>query len=68
MEVYESRAPEVVSVLADGREISVTGGFEVPAGVRRVSLRLRIPQGGLPPGVDFVGDWRVNWKPGRNRG
>jgi signal transduction histidine kinase len=57
VEVYESRVPELVSVLVDGREIPLTDRLEVPPGVRRLALRLRIPQEGLPPGVSFR--WRV---------
>ncbi|MCW1925683.1 sensor histidine kinase [Luteolibacter arcticus] len=57
VEVYESRAPEVVSALADGREIPVSGGLDLPPGVRRLSLRLRIPQIGKPTGTLLR--WRV---------
>lgn len=57
VEVYETRTPEVVSALADGREIPVKGVLDLPPGVRRLSLGLRIPQIGLPPGVAFR--WRV---------
>lgn len=57
VEVYESRTPEVVSVLADGREIPVTERLDLPPGVRRLALRLRIPQTGMPPGVKFR--WRL---------
>lgn len=57
VEVYESRTPSIVSVLADGREIPLTERLDLPAGVRRLALRLQIPQPGLPPGVAFR--WRV---------
>jgi signal transduction histidine kinase len=57
VEVYETRTPEVVSARADGRDIPVSGGLDLAPGVRRLSLRLRIPQIGLPPGVAFR--WRT---------
>lgn len=57
VEVYESRTPEVVAALADGREIPCPDGLDLPPGVRRLSLRLRIPQVGMPPGE--VLRWRV---------
>ena len=57
VEVYESRTPDVVSVLADGREVPVTDRLDLPPGVRRLALRLRIPQEGMPPGVAFR--WRL---------
>jgi len=57
VEVYESRTPAIVSVLADGREIPLTTRLDLPAGVRRLALQLQIPQPGLPPGVAFR--WRV---------
>jgi signal transduction histidine kinase len=57
VEVYETRTPEVVAARADGRDIPVAGGLDLPPGVRRISLRLRIPQIGLPPGISFR--WRT---------
>jgi len=57
VEVYESRTPEVISVLADGREIPATDRLDLPPGVRRLALRLQIPQTGMPPGVKFR--WRL---------
>jgi len=57
VEVYESRTPEIVSALADGQEIPVKDGLDIPPGVQRLSLHLRIPQIGLPPGDVFR--WRL---------
>lgn len=57
VEVYESRTPEVIEARADGREIPIHGGLDLPPGVRRLSLRLRIPQIGLPPGNAYR--WRL---------
>ena len=58
VEVYESRAPEVIEALADGRVILIHGGLDLPPGVRRLSLSLRIPQMGRPPGNAFR--WRLD--------
>jgi signal transduction histidine kinase len=57
VEVYEIRTPEVVSARADGRDMPVSDALDLPPGVRRLSLRLRIPQLGLPPGIAFR--WRL---------
>jgi signal transduction histidine kinase len=57
VEVYEPRTPEVIEALADGREIPLPGSIELPPGIRRLSLRLRIPQMGRPPGNTFR--WRL---------
>ncbi len=57
VEVYESRTPEVIEALADGRQIPIHGSLDLPPGVRRLSLRLRIPQMGMPPGDAFR--WRL---------
>jgi signal transduction histidine kinase len=57
VEVYETRRPEVIAALADGRGIPVTDRLELPPGTRRLSLRLRIPQAGMPAGVRFR--WRL---------
>lgn len=57
VEAYEARRPEVIEALADGREIPIHGGLDLPPGMRRLSLRLRIPQIGLPPGHAFR--WRL---------
>jgi signal transduction histidine kinase len=57
VEAYASRTPEVIEALADGREIPIHGGLDLPPGVRRLSLRLRIPQSGMPPGNSFR--WRL---------
>ncbi len=57
VEVYESRQPEVVAALADGRETTFTGRLELPPGTRRLTLRLRIPQAGMPADVRFR--WRL---------
>jgi len=53
VEVYETRRPEVIVALADGREIPVKERLELPPGTRRISLRLRIPQPGMPEDVRF---------------
>jgi signal transduction histidine kinase len=68
VEVYETRTPEVVSARADGRDMPVSDALDLPPGVRRLSLRLRIPQVGLPPGIAFR--WRLRgdleeWQPSR---
>lgn len=57
VEVYEKRVPEIVAALADGREIPIAGRLDLPPGVRRLSLQLRIRQEGMPPGVFFR--WRM---------
>ncbi len=57
VEVYETRTPEVVAALADGRSLPVANGLDLPPGVRRLSLQVRIPQLGLPAGAAFR--WRV---------
>jgi signal transduction histidine kinase len=57
VEVYESRTPRLVEVFADGRELPVGERLELPPGVRRIALRLRVPQIGRPPGELFR--WRV---------
>jgi signal transduction histidine kinase len=57
VEVYESRQPEVVAALADGTEIHFTKRLELPPGTRRLALRLRIPQTGMPPDLRFR--WRL---------
>jgi len=57
VEVYETRRPEVIAALADGREIPVTNQLELPPGTRRLSLRLRIPQTGMPADLRFR--WRL---------
>jgi hypothetical protein len=58
VEVYESRTPEVIEALADGREIPIDGSLDLPPGVRRLSLCLRIPQLGMPLGDAFR--WRLH--------
>jgi len=58
VEVYETRTPEVVAVLADGKPIDFSKGIDVPPKVRRLSIKLRIPQIGLPPQDVFR--WRVS--------
>lgn len=68
VEVYETRTPEVISARVDGREIPIKGELDLPPGTRRLSLRLRIPQIGLPTGVAFR--WRLEgdlevWQPSR---
>ena len=57
VEVYETRRPEVIAAQADGREIPVTERLELPPGTRRINLRLRIPQSGMPADVRFR--WRL---------
>ena len=57
VEVYETRRPEVIAAQADGREIPVMERLELPPGTRRLSLRLRIPQSGMPADVRFR--WRL---------
>lgn len=57
VEVYETRTPEVVAVLADGRQIELSKGINIPPKVRRLSIQLRIPNIGLPPQDIFR--WRV---------
>jgi signal transduction histidine kinase len=57
VEVYETRRAEVIAAQADGREIPVTDRLELPPGTRRLSLRLRIPQTGMPADVRFR--WRL---------
>ena len=57
VEVYQTRTPEVVSALADGHPLPVAGGLEIPPGVKRLSLQVRIPQIGRPVGDAFR--WRV---------
>ena len=60
VEVYETRTPEVVSVLADGRPLDWkdgAGGLDIPPGVRRLALELRIPQVGMP--MDDAFRWRL---------
>ena len=57
VEVYETRRPEVIAALADGVEIPVTARLELPPGSRRLSLRLRIPQSGMPQDLRFR--WRL---------
>jgi signal transduction histidine kinase len=57
VEVYETRQPEVIAAQADGREIPVNGRLELPPGTRRLSLRLRISQSGMPADVRFR--WRL---------
>ena len=57
VEAYETRRPEVISALADGVLVRVDGVLDLPPGVRRLSLRLRIPQIGQPAGVVFR--WRL---------
>ena len=60
VEVYETRTPELVSVLADGRPLDwkdAAGGLDIPPGVRRLALELRIPQVGMPTGDAFR--WRL---------
>ncbi len=57
VEIYESRTPELVAVFADGRKIPVNGELHLPSGVDRLSVRLKIPQSGMPAG-DLL-RWRV---------
>ncbi len=57
VEVYETRIPEIVMALADGKEIPIGKGLDLPPGVKRLSLKLRIQQEGMPPGIFFR--WRV---------
>lgn len=57
VEVYEKRVPEVVAAFVDGKEISVGDRLDLPPGVKRLSLQLRIRQEGMPPGVFFR--WRM---------
>ena len=68
VEVYETRTPEVMSVLADGRPLAWDGVLDIPPGVRRLALELRIPRPGLPIGGAFR--WRLpgevdNWQTSR---
>jgi signal transduction histidine kinase len=68
VEVYESRTPELVSVLADGREISARGELNLPSGVRRLTVQLQIPQADMTSGDLFR--WRLRggteeWKTSR---
>jgi signal transduction histidine kinase len=67
VEVYESRCPEIVAAVADGREIPVVAPLVIPPGTKRLSLRVQIPGIGLPPGDWFrwrvrndMGDWRTS--------
>jgi signal transduction histidine kinase len=57
VEVYEKRWAEVVAAFADGKEIPVESRLDLPPGVKRLSLQLRIRQEGMPPGVLFR--WRM---------
>jgi len=57
VEAYESRTPDVIEALADGRKVPTNGSLDLPPGVRRLSLQLRIPQIGMPPGDAFR--WRL---------
>ncbi len=57
LEVYETRTPEVVAVQADGQPLDAKGELDVPPGVRRLTLELRIPQVGMPTGDAFR--WRI---------
>lgn len=57
VEVYETRRPEVIAALADGREIPVSDRLELPPGTRRLTLRLRIPHSGMPADLRFR--WRL---------
>ena len=57
VEVYEKRTPEIVAAFADGKEIPLAGSLDLPPGTERISLQLRIPQDGAPPGVLFR--WRM---------
>jgi signal transduction histidine kinase len=57
VEVYESRTPELVSVLADGRKIPANGELNLPFEDQRLSIQLKIPQTGMPAGDLFR--WRI---------
>ena len=57
VEVYEKRVPELVAAFADGKEIPVDGRLDLPPGVKRLSLQIRIRQEGMPPGILFR--WRM---------
>ncbi len=57
VEVYPTRTPELIAARADGNPIPVAGGLNIPPGVKRLSLELRIPQIGMPAG-DAI-RWRM---------
>lgn len=66
IEVYPTRTPELVAARADGHPIPLSDTLEIPPGVKRLSLQLRIPPLGRPLGERFR--WRVrgdmeNWQP-----
>jgi signal transduction histidine kinase len=57
VEVYESRTPELVAVLANGRKTPANGELNLPFEDRRLSIHLKIPQAGMPAGDLFR--WRI---------
>ena len=57
VEVYETRTPVLVSVLADGKPLEGRESLTVPPGTRRLALELEIPQPGKPVGDVFR--WRL---------
>ena len=57
VEVYETRTPELAAVLADGSPLEVRKPLVIPPGTRRITLDVRIPQDGRPPGDAFR--WRI---------
>lgn len=57
VEVYETRTPVVDSVFADGQELEWKSVLDIPPGVRRLSVQVRIPQIGMPKGNIFR--WRL---------
>jgi signal transduction histidine kinase len=68
VEVYQTRTPLLVTARADGHELRLADGLDVPPGVRRLSFDLHIPQAGRPAGDLFR--WRIrgemeNWESSR---
>jgi signal transduction histidine kinase len=57
VEVYEARTPELVAAQADFQPLPVSPRLEIPPGRRWITLQLKIPQVGMPPGV--ILRWRV---------
>lgn len=57
VEVYEVRTPELVAAQADYQDLPLGPRLEIPAGKRWITLQMKIPQVGMPPGV--ILRWRV---------
>ena len=58
VEVYETRTPQLATVMADGHTLSAGSELRIPAGVQRLGFQFKIPQTGQP--YNRLYRWRIS--------